>query len=164
MAKTYIHGAKEIEAVLKELPEQVGRNVLNGALMSGANVVVKEARARAPRGKGDTKDAKGRNVGHLFQNIRRKRWKRGSHSAEVKIGIGAAFWGMFLEFGTSKMAARPWLRPAWDASKEKALAAIGKSLGRGLERAATKLAGKYSKSGLGSRRGIISRAARAIGR
>ena len=35
-----------------------------------------------------------------------------------------AFYGRFLEFGTSKMAAKPFLRPAYDAARAKALDAV----------------------------------------
>lgn len=35
-----------------------------------------------------------------------------------------AFYGRFLEYGTSKMAARPFLRPAFEAKKQAAAAAV----------------------------------------
>jgi len=35
-----------------------------------------------------------------------------------------AFYGRFLEFGTSKMAAKPFLRPAYDAALSKAVKAV----------------------------------------
>lgn len=35
-----------------------------------------------------------------------------------------AFYGRFVEFGTSKMAAKPFLRPAYDAARAKALKAV----------------------------------------
>ena len=47
---------------------------------------------------------------------------------------------------------RPFLRPAFDQTKGKALAAMGKAMGRGLEREAKKLAGPFAKSGLGAKR------------
>ena len=35
-----------------------------------------------------------------------------------------AFYGQFPEFGTAKMAAQPFLRPAYDAARSKAIAAM----------------------------------------
>lgn len=35
-----------------------------------------------------------------------------------------AFYGRFVEFGTSKMAAKPFLRPAYDAARARALQAV----------------------------------------
>jgi len=35
-----------------------------------------------------------------------------------------AFYGRFVEFGTSKMAAKPFLRPAYDAARAKAVQAV----------------------------------------
>jgi len=58
--------------------------------------------------------------------------KRGSVSFKTKTGrvinfisnhagaVTAAAVGRFLEFGTRKMAAHPWMTKAWEASKEKA--------------------------------------------
>lgn len=35
-----------------------------------------------------------------------------------------AFYGRFVEFGTSKMAAKPFMRPAYDAARAKAVKAV----------------------------------------
>jgi len=56
---------------------------------------------------------------------------------EVVVRIGPqkkAFYGLFLEYGTSKMAARPWLRPAVDEKQQEALEAVEKVLQRTLNR------------------------------
>jgi HK97 gp10 family phage protein len=47
-----------------------------------------------------------------------------------------SFYWKFLEFGTNKMAARPFLRPAFEANKEGAIEAIGKSLDETIQAAA----------------------------
>lgn len=154
-----LHGAKEMEAVLKQLPDYISKRVVTGALRSGAKVVLEEARRLAPVGH----ESKGRvrlrttkkgkvtiaNYGKLKLNLRivditRKR----EHSATMAVSVGKAFWGMFLEFGTRFMAKRPFMRPAFEATQYAALDAIGKSLGDGIEKAAKKLAGPYLKSGL----------------
>jgi HK97 gp10 family phage protein len=43
----------------------------------------------------------------------------------VTVGAGRAYyWDRFVEFGTSKMPAQPFARPAYDADKEQAAEAI----------------------------------------
>lgn len=46
---------------------------------------------------------------------------------------GPAYYGKFLEFGTSKMAARPWLRPAFDQNTAAAIEAMRLRLGKAVE-------------------------------
>lgn len=53
----------------------------------------------------------------------------------VKIGTkptGDGFYGFFLEFGTSKMSARPWVRPAFEQSRESIKSIMAAELRRGL--------------------------------
>lgn len=47
----------------------------------------------------------------------------------LEVGAGPeGFYGYFLERGTSKMAAQPWLVPSLDAAGERAVAAIGREI------------------------------------
>lgn len=153
MTQMRITGAKEMEKVLKQLPDHIARRVLKSAVMAGAKVIQDEAIANAPIGTREKTDWKGRKVGPgiLKRSIKRFEIKESDHSVTIGIGIkkgSRAFYGRFLEFGTSKLAARPWLRPAFDTKAPEALAKMGKALGKGIERAAKKLAGPYLKSGL----------------
>lgn len=144
-----ISGAREIEAVLRDLPERVARNAVKSSLMAGGAVVVKELKATAPVGPDpggkSRKTASGgsKNYGKLRDNIRRGTIHVTGASLAIGVGIGRAFWGMFQEFGTSRMPAHPWFRRAWEKSKVGALDAIGRALGKGVEREALKLSGEY---------------------
>lgn len=54
---------------------------------------------------------------------------------EAAVGVGPAkgfFYGMFLEYGTVKMSARPFMRPAFDQHAPGTFEAIGKALWREL--------------------------------
>ena len=44
------------------------------------------------------------------------------------------FYGYFLERGTVKMAAQPWLAPAYDAARARAIAAIGRKHGVNIDK------------------------------
>lgn len=160
MATIRITGAREMEAVLRQLPAAIAKQALTKALRHAAQPVLDEARALAPVGQ----ESKGR--------VRLRHTKRGKitishygklkpslriatvpasqtpHSATVVVTVGKAFWGMFVEFGTRFMAARPFLRPAFESKKMDALNRLGKALGEEIEKATKKLAGPYAKSGL----------------
>lgn len=87
--------------------------------------------------------------GNLRKNIARKRLKGKKYSSvtggEAYVGIswqGDAFYGRFLEFGTEEMAARPFLRPAFDARSGEALGIFMDRLRENIERARRRAAAK----------------------
>lgn len=148
-----------METVLKQLPDYIAKRVVTGALRSGAQVILDEARELAPVGT----ESKGRvrlrrtkrgkitvaNYGKLKLNLRLVNITRQrEHSATVAVSVGKAFWGMFLEFGTRFMGKRPFMRPAFESKKHEALLAMREKMAEGIEQAAKKLAGPYLKSGL----------------
>jgi HK97 gp10 family phage protein len=142
-------GAKELEKVLRQLPRKVSIAVLNSALRQGANIVRKEAKARAPMARMVylTKSARLKKIkyGHLKDNIKVTATRHRGGAAQMTVHTGRAFWGMFLEFGTSKLSARPWFSVAWEATRQEALDKIGDALGKQIEKAASTLAGPYVK-------------------
>lgn len=160
MTQVRITGAREMEAVLRQLPDTIAKQVLTKALREAAEPVLEEARALAPVGQ----EAKGRvrlrttkrgkvsiaNYGKLKLSLRIANVpaSRTPHSATVAVTVGKAFWGLFVEFGTRFMSARPFLRPAFESKKIEALNRLGESLGEQIEKAAKKLSGPLAKSGL----------------
>lgn len=145
-----IEGAGQLESVLKKLPAEVAAKVSEGAVRAAAALVRDEAIARAPiRSQPGVKyDRKGKSgrarlPGHLKRSIRVKKVRRSGKSVHYVVTVGRAFYGMFSEFGTSRQAARPWFRPALDASASRALDRLGLYLGKGIEREAEKLAGRH---------------------
>jgi HK97 gp10 family phage protein len=122
-----IEGLAELERALLQLPAKLTRQVLERSLLAGGRVVVAEAKRRAPLLTGELR----RNI----RAIRNRRDRR--YSATIDVGVrklskkqirklrtrkGRAnasdpFYWRFQEFGTSKMRARPFLRPAFEAKK-----------------------------------------------
>ena len=142
MATTRIEGAAELDKVLKALPKRMGERALVAAVRAGANIIRDEARARVPVG-----------TGRLRDEIVVKRIRTGQASLTMRLGpLRSSFYGMFFEFGTSIQAARPFLRPAFDAKVGEALGALGTRLGKRVEAEAKKLAGPLAKAGLVKRR------------
>ncbi len=178
--KTYgsarLVGAEAMVRVLRSMPKEVSDKVVASAVRAGAAVVRKEAIARAPkRTDGKPKRLKTKKTGvtlralygaiveggsevrypgNLKKSIRALRTRKTEHDVTYLVGpTGRGFYGLFLEFGTSRQAKRPWLRPAFEATADRALATIGKTLGTKIEQAAKKLAGRFRDSGLGRKRG-----------
>lgn len=158
--RLHIAGAKEMEQLLRQLPQQLARQTLTAALREAAQPVLEEARRLAPVGtesKGRVRlrrSKKGKvsisHYGKLKPSLRIATVpaSRTPHSATVVVTVGKAFWGMFLEFGTRHMKKQPFLRPAFEARQREALNRLGQALGERIEKAAKKLAGPYAKSGL----------------
>ena len=102
-----------------ELLKQI-REATPDGLFSGAEMLVDAAKAKAPRLTGNLAES-----AYAATNERStyKRDKR--HNKEIKVKEGQAvaafamFYAGFIEFGTKKKAARPFLRPAMDEMKSK---------------------------------------------
>lgn len=94
-----VTGLADLEARLVELGTNGGRRSLRKGLRQGANVVLAEARRRVRKKTGATaKATKVKDEGLKFE--------------EMTFSISTSYVGRFLEFGTSKMPAYPFLRPA----------------------------------------------------
>lgn len=129
-----VEGLAQLEKQLKELSGELANKALKKASMAGAEVFRKEASLRAPVGPDRTiKHGKkaGKLAKHLFESIFKKVFKEkksvfdGFTSGTVWVKIGwrkKAFWGMFNEFGTSKMPAHPFMRVAFDTKRAEVIA------------------------------------------
>lgn len=139
-----VEGLSELSAKLRALGETVAARNLKGAARDAMQPVEQVAHATAPVGDRVHKTYKGRTVtpGFLQRSIRRTAFaKRGSKN-EVRGVVGVsreAFYGLaFVERGTSKMPARPWLVPAFEAAQGQVLDKFKRSLVKRIERAARK--------------------------
>jgi HK97 gp10 family phage protein len=84
-------GFKELEAALKKLPQEMAQKVIRKGALSGIGVMRKAAKGNVPQRRGN-----------LMKKLRAK-MKKGSLPWEVVYQLGAtkaAFYGLFLEFGT----------------------------------------------------------------
>ncbi len=139
--RTRIQGARELDRVLKRLPRAMRRKELEGALMTGSNPLRKAFRDAAAGRPRQTRS------GVLARTVTRKKMRKSMFSAEVKVGwFKRGFFAVFEEERS------PFARPVWEQKKGEVLDAIGRALGDRLEKAAKRIAGRYSQSGLGARR------------
>ena len=111
-----IEGLTNLQHKIEEKRKEIGE-VFNKGLPSGADKVVASAKSKAPKG-----------ATHNLENAIAKNevWLRGGkYSIYVGIQINEVFtkadgwYARMQEFGTSRMAARPYLRPAFNEQKAK---------------------------------------------
>lgn len=103
-----------------------GAKLIGDAVQSAAPIGTRSTRKYWKTKGGETRTA---DYGRLHQNIKvRKARSMKKTYTGYNITTGDAFWGIFLEFGTVFMAARPWMRGAIDAVKNAAVAKVAESL------------------------------------
>ena len=144
---TEVKGMRELRRLLLQLPERSQKKVLRAAARKGALILKNAAKANAPTGGYSGRALLTFRKGGVQARAIKLRdeikitLRRGSTPQDVHFAVhsGKAYWGMFLEFGTWKQPATPWLRPALDEKGSAAVRAVGDALGKGIEKEALKL-------------------------
>ncbi len=118
-----IVGLKELDMALTELAWPAARRALRKGMRKGANVVRDEARAKA---RVDT--------GNLKRKIRTRERSEDAGNMQFAVEVPrSAFYGRFLEYGTSKMEAKPFLRPAAENKTEEAVSSMRDALAEAIQ-------------------------------
>ncbi len=109
---------------------KAGVRVENNALKVSAQLIVDEAKNNLKRN-GMIR------TGNLIAGLKVSGIKRKGNKKYIQAGIqkgdnSKIFYGKFHEYGTSKMAARPFLVPAYESKKDEAKQIIMNELRRGL--------------------------------
>lgn len=150
-------GFEDLKRTLSELNAESATKVGTVATREGAKLVKQAFADAAPVGTEPTTKTRATksgkvvafDYGRLRDNIRiRKQKADRPNTIRFSVGIGSAFWGLFQEFGTSRMAARPWLRPAFQVVGPRVINEVGKLLGVGITREAKRLARRAKKLGI----------------
>jgi HK97 gp10 family phage protein len=155
MAKTEmrLEGLSDLLAKLKALPAEIGSKgggPLRMALFTATKLVRDDAQSRAPVDTGRLqrnviafRDRDPRSSGLTEQyGITYRRGKKGRDRKAYHTsarGEKDAFYGRFVEFGTSKSPAQPFLRPAFEAKKREAAELFRTKLAAAIAAAAKKM-------------------------
>ncbi len=108
-----LKGADILSRQLKQL-EKAGLKARKRALLAAGNVIRDAARARV-------RVRTGKLRGTIFTKIN-------PEGTEAKIGPSKrGYYGVFLELGTKKMPAYPFLKPAYENSREEAIAKLAEA-------------------------------------
>ena len=118
-----LEGAAELDRALSKLADRAQGELLEEAAQAGAEVIREEAARLAPR-----------DTGLLAQEVADQPKRLQIGRAQIDVGPSKKAWyGRLLEHGTSKMAAQPFLRPAFEAKKDEAVEAMKRVLRRLLD-------------------------------
>lgn len=134
-------GLRELGAALKELDSRVQKRIARSATSAGARVIANEAKRLVPV-----------DTGNLKKNIRTANLKPNQPGIqETAVGVRvkgkeSPFYWTFLEFGTAKMAPKPFLRPAFESKKVEAAERIKEQLGKRLDAEAKKIGQTIGKA------------------
>ncbi len=140
MVSAEFNGMEKLLEALKKFPERVQKNVMVGATRASASAIAKEAKKNVPEHDGILKKSIGltrkkeRNkalIGFsisprkdiIVKNFQAEGLEKKSFVSK-KTGFKYTNYdnyGGYLEFGTSKMAAHPYLRPAYELKGENSI-------------------------------------------
>lgn len=112
-----INGLKEIIDKLNSLPEKLENKVIRAAIRQGANVIKDKVKSYVPVDTGDLKKSI-KVTGTRYQKGKIAFVVRPTPNKKKKVSV---YYAKFVENGTSKMAAKPFLRPAFDEAGDDVL-------------------------------------------
>lgn len=155
-----LKGFDELEAKLRALGPKIATNGLRSANRAGAVVFRDAAKAQviangsfrtgtlhdniivyAKRESKDHRPVHAVGIKGKYKRYKNTRLNRRLGIARQKYRVlGDAYYGRFVELGTSRMAAKPFLRPAFAANIDRAIEAVRVRLEKIVEREAKKKA------------------------
>ncbi len=142
-----IDGLKELDEALSQLPKATGKNVLRRVGVLALAPVIADAKRFVPVHLGDLRDSL-RVTTKLSKRQQRENAKavaKGKATVQLYAGAAALPHAHLQEFGTVNHPPQPFMRPAWDANKDKILELIRTELGTEIEKAAGRLARKTAR-------------------
>ena len=146
-----LKGFKELGDQLRALGPNIAKNGLRTADYAGTKVVLKYAKATSAfhdvsgllrQGMSIKRRRTPDNVAMYSVVVRdskkvtkvRRFGKKSKNAGKYTTAASPSIYGRFLEFGTSRMAAHPWLRPAIADNVQEVLAAIKAGLQKAIDR------------------------------
>jgi HK97 gp10 family phage protein len=146
--KVRVDGLREIQDALHQLPKATAKNVMRRVLKARAQPIAEKARQLVPVDEGDLRDSI---VVSTKLAKSQKKTNKKEHRDEVEMFVGPdnrpqAHW---MEFGTFKDQAQPFMRPSWDSTKDDLLTGIAHDLWKEINKAADRMARKAAKAASG---------------
>lgn len=145
-----VHGLAELVRNLEAMPEVIRDKAVGKGTKEGAKIIQQAAISLAPEGSHFNRSESAPEPGRLKQNIVVRERKDTIFDSEHQVVIRAhgkadnprnSFYAYFLEYGTSKMAAKPFMRPAFEQNKESAVATMAGYIKEAVGSFRTKLKG-----------------------
>ncbi|TLP41040.1 HK97-gp10 family putative phage morphogenesis protein [Arcobacter arenosus] len=114
---------------LKQFPQNIQKNVLNGALRAGCKPILDAAKENVPKDTGNLK----KSLGIIKRRSRDKSKVRFSVTPR-RGGKYDGFYAHMIEFGTSKMSAQPFMRPAFENQDNQSIEAAKKYMAKRIDK------------------------------
>jgi len=123
MSSSEPKGLKELTKALKKFPDNIQKNVMVGAIRAGAKPIIKRAKELVPVESGLLKKS---------IRVRKRRVPKGSTEIKFSVHAGGevksfgtrAYHAHLIEFGTSKMSPKPFMRPAFEQEGENSISYV----------------------------------------
>ena len=128
MSDANVRGMDELLRTLDVLPDRIQKNVVTGATRAAAASLTKEVKLQAPKDQGAYK----KSIATIKRRSKLKSIVHFTVTARIKKAHG--FLAHMFEFGTSKMAAKPHFRPAFENKGPEALDAFKKYMQKRTQR------------------------------
>lgn len=142
---TQLEGVAELTAKLTAMRGALAAKDLRATVKKAILEAEHLARSRLPQGNQPHYTYRGRLVsgGYALSTLHVETYlnkRTGAAGAALGVGREAFYATLFLELGTARMAARPWLRPSFEDSEDSMLREIASELRRRVERIAARQA------------------------
>lgn len=138
--RTTIENPTALTEYLDRLETVASESVLRQAAIAGARVIHAEVQLRAPVGTAYERKGQQHAPGTLKRSILIAYDQEESVTGRIAVYLVTwskeAFYGRFVEYGTSHAAAEPFLRPGYDAKKSAAVEAASEVIQQKAEEAA----------------------------
>ena len=124
-----IEGIPELLTAIRVKLGKAAERVENRGLRMAGEVIAEEMRSRV-----NVSNKSGPDYTHIRDDIKVSGVRRKEGDKHVLVGPGkeTGWRARFLEFGTVKMAARPFIYPAFEAKKDEAMAVMAEEFRKGL--------------------------------
>lgn len=168
-----VDGLDDLDRLLGELPEATARNTLRRAGVKAAEPMVERMKTLAPVRIGRLKAGiaatavsggnaagkaayagamnSGGSKGEAVAAMRTAQREAGGQPLSIVVSVGpTGKWGKriahLVEFGTTHSKPEPFIRPAFDATKDEVIAGVKRELGAEIDKATARLAKKRAKA------------------
>ena len=139
-----LDGFAELDKALGKLSNSLERGVLRRVARKALEPMLDQAQQLAPVDDGDLRDSIVMASSSLTKRAKQQERKEPTRGVKVFVGTASRN-GVPREFGTVRSAAQPFMRPAWDSTKGKALQTVKDELAGEIERTAARAAKRKAK-------------------
>lgn len=142
-----LEGLAETVANLEDLSKLTQRNAIRRTLLAAGEITADEASKLAPVNRGVLAFS----IVVATQLTRRHKGDQRNRDSEVEVyigpsgGQGALYYASHQEFGTVTSPAQPYMRPAWESTKDQVLETIVSGLSAEVDKAAQRAARKAAR-------------------